>query len=184
MACLCSAIAATSLKRIFIKTSATMNKTHIRRLLASFLATTALMGAFSHAEAGATLDRVRSKELLRCGVSEGLTGFAIRDGSGNWNGIDTDFCRAVAAAAGPNVKVEFIPLTASARFVALKTGKIDLLIRDTTWTLTRESTLGVHFAGVLYFDGQAFMVSRKSGIKRVQQLKGATICVLKGTTNE
>lgn len=161
-----------------------MNKTHIWKSLVASLAATALLGAFAQAEAGATLDRIRSKELLRCGVSEYLTGFASRDGSGNWSGMDADFCRAVAAAAGPKVKVEFIPLTASARFVALKMGKIDLLVRNTTWTLSRESILGVHFAGVLYFDGQAFMVPRKSGIKRVQQLKGATICVLKGTTSE
>ncbi len=152
-------------------------------LAACFAAMTVLVAAVQ-AEAGATLDRVRSKKVLRCGVSEGLTGFSIRDPSGRWTGMDADFCRAVAAAVGPNVKVDFVPLTASARFVALKMGKIDLLSRSTTWTLGREAFLGVQFAGALYFDGQAFMVTRKSGINRAEQLKGATVCVRKGTTTE
>ncbi len=152
-------------------------------LTACFVALAVLLSAVQ-AEAGAVLDRVRSKNILRCGVSEGRIGFSIRDSSGNWSGMDADFCRAVAAAVGPAVRVDFVPLTASARFVALKMGKIDLLSRNTTWTLGREAFLGVQFAGVLYFDGQAFMVTRKSGIKRASQLKGETVCVEKGTTSE
>jgi general L-amino acid transport system substrate-binding protein len=136
------------------------------------------------AEAGGVFDRVRSRKVLRCGVSEGLAGFSIKDASGNWSGMDVDFCRAVAAAMGPAVRVEFVPLTASARFVALKLGKIDLLSRNTTWTLGREALLGVQFAGVLWFDGQAFLVTRTSGINRASQLKDATVCVEKGTTSE
>ena len=154
------------------------------KALAACFAAMAVFFAAVQAEAGATLDRVRSKKVLRCGVSEGLPGFSIQDPSGRWTGMDADFCRAVAAAVGPGVKVEFVPLTASARFVALQMKKIDLLSRSTTWTLGREAHLGVQFAGVLYFDGQAFMVTRKSGINRTQQLKGSTICVRKGTTTE
>ncbi len=161
-----------------------IKETKIRRVLAALFTTVAILVASVQAEAGGVFDRVRSKKLLRCGVSEGLTGFSIRDASGNWSGMDVDFCRAVAAAAGPDVKVDFVPLAASARFVALKMGKIDLLARNTTWTLGREVFLGVQFAGVLYFDGQAFMVTRKSGINRASQLKGAAICVEKGTTSE
>ncbi len=144
----------------------------------------AVLFAAVQAEAGATLDRVRTKKVLRCGVSEGLPGSSIQDPSGRWTGMDADFCRAVAATMGPSVKVEFVPLTASARFVALQMKKIDLLSRSTTWTLGREAHLGVQFVGVLYFDGQAFMVTRKSGINRAERLKGSTICVRKGTTTE
>lgn len=155
------------------------------RLIPSVLLTIAvLLAAAVEAEAGGVFDRVRSKKLLRCGVSEGLTGFSIRDASGAWSGMDVDFCRAVAAAMGPGVRVDFVPLTAPARFVALKMGKIDLLARNTTWTLGREALLGVQFAGVLYFDGQGFLVTRKSGVNRASQLKGATVCVEKGTTSE
>jgi general L-amino acid transport system substrate-binding protein len=150
----------------------------------ALIAVTVLMGAFAEAEAGGVFDRVRSRKLLRCGVSEGLAGFSIQDASGAWSGMDVDFCRAVAAAMGPGVRVNFMPLTASERFVALKMGKVDLLSRNTTWTLGREAILGVQFAGVLYFDGQAFLVSRKSGINRASQLKGAAVCVEKGTTSE
>lgn len=151
---------------------------------AVLIAAAMVLGACAEAEAGGVFDRVRSRKLLRCGVSEGLTGFSIRDASGTWSGMDVDFCRAVAAAMGPAVRVEFMPLTASARFVALKMGKIDLLSRNTTWTLGREAFLGVQFAGVLWFDGQAFLVTRKSGINRAAQLKGAAVCVEKGTTSE
>ena len=165
-------------------TATQMKKTEMRPVLAALFTAAAILAASAQVEAGAVLDRVRAKKVLRCGVSEGLAGFSARDASGNWSGMDADFCRAVAAAAGPAVKVDFVPLTTPARFLALKMGKIDLLARNTTWTLGREVFLGVHFAGVLYFDGQAFMVTRKSGINRASQLKGAAICVEKGTTTE
>jgi general L-amino acid transport system substrate-binding protein len=148
------------------------------------IAAAVVLVACAEAEAGGVFDRVRSRKVLRCGVSEGLTGFSIRDALGAWSGMDVDFCRAVAAAMGPGVRVDFLPLTASARFVALKMNKIDLLSRNTTWTLGREAFLGVQFAGVLWFDGQGFLVTRKSGINRASQLKGATVCVEKGTTSE
>ena len=155
-----------------------------RKILAALFAAAAILAVSAQVEAGAVFDRVRSKKVLRCGVSEGLAGFSIKEASGNWSGMDADFCRAVAAAMGPAVRVEFVPLTASARFVALKMGKIDLLSQNATWTLGREAILDVRFAGVLYFDGQAFLVTRKSGVNRASQLKGAAVCVEKGTTSE
>jgi general L-amino acid transport system substrate-binding protein len=136
------------------------------------------------AGAGEILARVKSRKVLRCGVSEGLTGFSFKDPAGQWTGMDVDFCRAVAAAVGDGVRVEFVPLFASARFPALQADEIDLLVRNTTWTLGREAFLGVQFAGILFYDGQGFMVPRKSKARRIGDLKGATICVGKGTTSE
>jgi general L-amino acid transport system substrate-binding protein len=138
-----------------------------------------------HAAAGDTLAKVKTRGTLRCGVSEGIAGFSRKDASGRWSGLDADFCRAVAAAAlGDGNKVTFLPLRASARFPALRGGTIDLLVRNTTWTLAREAGLQVRFAGVLFYDGQGFMVPAKSRIKSLAQLKGATVCVEKGTTTE
>jgi general L-amino acid transport system substrate-binding protein len=136
------------------------------------------------AGAGETLARVKSRKVVRCGVSEGLIGFSFKDAAGQWTGMDIDFCRAVAAAVGDRAKVEFVPLFASARFPALQADEIDLLVRNTTWTLGREAFLGVQFAGILFYDGQGFMVPRKSKVRRIGDLKGATICVEKGTTSE
>jgi len=135
------------------------------------------------AGAGEILARVKSRRVLRCGVSEGLIGFSFKDAAGQWTGLDVDFCRAVAAAVGDRVKVEFVPLFASARFPALQAGEIDLLVRNTTWTLGREAFLGAQFAGILFYDGQGFMVPRQSKVRRIADLKGATICVEKGTTH-
>jgi general L-amino acid transport system substrate-binding protein len=132
-----------------------------------------------------TLAQVEARGVLRCGVSDGIAGFSQRDASGQWSGIDVDFCRAVAAATlGDANKVAFVPLRTSARFPALRTGRIDVLARNTTWTLLREGTLGVQFAGVLFYDAQAFMVPTASGIRTLASLKGATICVQRETTSE
>jgi general L-amino acid transport system substrate-binding protein len=136
------------------------------------------------APAGEVFDRVRKTRAVRCGVSEGLIGFSFKDPAGEWTGLDVDFCRAVAAAMGDRVKAQFVPLFASARFPALQADEIDLLVRNTTWTLGREAFLGVQFAGILFYDGQGFMVPRKSKVRRIADLKGATICVGKGTTSE
>src|SRR5262245_4040433 len=137
------------------------------------------------AQAGDIFARVQSKGAVHCGVSEGLLGFSLKEPSGRWSGLDTDFCRAVAAAAlGNPEKVVFVPLITSARFLALRTGQIDLLARHTTWTFAREVGLGVHFTGVLYYDGQGFMVTRKSSIGKIDNLNGATICVEDETTSE
>ncbi|WP_321796725.1 amino acid ABC transporter substrate-binding protein [Caballeronia sp. J97] len=132
-----------------------------------------------------TLAHVKARGVLRCGVSDGIAGFSLKDATGRWSGIDADFCRAVAAAAlGNPEKVEFVPLKASARFPALRTGRIDLLARNTTWTLLREGTLRVQFAGVLFYDTQSFMVWTKSGVRALASLKGATVCVQRETSSE
>src|SRR5262245_15950515 len=142
-------------------------------------------GISPRVEAGDVFARVQSKGAVRCGVSEGLLGFSLKEPNGRWSGLDTDFCHAVAAAAlGNPEKVVFVPLITSARFLALRTGQIDLLARHTTWTFGREVGLGIHFTGILYYDGQGFMVTRKSGIGKIDNLNGATICVEDETTSE
>lgn len=139
----------------------------------------------SPALAGEVLEGVKARGTLRCGVSEGIPGFSEKDPSGRWVGLDADFCRAVAAAVvGDGEKVQFVPLSASARFPALQARKIDLLARNTTWTLVREAVMGIQFTATLFYDGQAFMVPADSPVKRVTDLGGATICVQKGTTSE
>jgi len=133
---------------------------------------------------GETLDAVKARGNLRCGVSDGIAGFSKKSASGRWVGLDADFCRAVAAAVfGSPEKLTFVPLKSSARFPALQAGKIDLLVRNTTWTLPREAGLRIQFAGILFFDNGAFMVPHKGGVKNIEQLEGATICVEKGTTH-
>lgn len=137
------------------------------------------------AHAGEVLDAVKARGELRCGVSEGIAGFSEQDASGQWRGLDADFCRAVAAAVlGDPNKVRFVPLKASARFPALLSRKIDLLVRNTSWTLTREALLKLQFPGVLFYDGQGFLVAKSAGIGALADLNGATICVEKGTTHE
>lgn len=143
------------------------------------------LSGLAPAHAGEVLEGVKSRGVLRCGVSEGIQGFSERDASGQWRGIDADFCRAVAAAVvGDPAKVQFLALRASARFPALEAKRIDLLARNTTWTLTREAVLKAQFPAVLYYDGQAFLVSTDSGVASPTDLAGATVCVEKGTTHE
>jgi general L-amino acid transport system substrate-binding protein len=147
----------------------------------------ALLGATpteSPAAAGDVVKSVKARGSLRCGVSEGVAGFSIKNASGRWTGLDADFCRAVAAAVlGDPEKVEFRPLKASERFPALNSRAVDLLARNTTWTMSREVLLNVRFPGVLFYDAQGFMVGANSGVKTAAGLKGATICVVKGTTH-
>ena len=132
-----------------------------------------------------TLDDVKARGALNCGVTQGLPGFSNPDDKGNWTGIDVDFCRAVAAAIfNDPTKVKFSPLSAKDRFTALQSGAIDVLSRNTTWTMSRDTTLGFNFAGVMYYDGQGFMVRKSLGVKSVDELNGASICVQTGTTNE
>lgn len=132
-----------------------------------------------------TLDTVRSKGYLQCGVNTGLAGFSQPDSKGVWKGIDVDVCRAVAAAVfGDSAKVRYTPLTAQQRFTALQSGEVDILSRNTTWTITRDTSLGLNFVGVNYYDGQGFMVHRKLNVKSAKQLNGATVCVQPGTTTE
>jgi general L-amino acid transport system substrate-binding protein len=135
--------------------------------------------------AGATLDAVKEKGFLQCGVTTGLPGFSSPDDKGNWTGLDVDTCRAVAAAVfGDAQKVKFTPLTAKERFTALQSGEIDILSRNTTWTLTRDSSLGLNFAGINYYDGQGFLVSKNLGVKSALELDGASFCIQAGTTTE
>ena len=141
--------------------------------------------ASGSAFAGATLDAVKSKGFVQCGVSTGLPGFSSADDKGRWSGLDVDVCRAVAAAIfGDADKVKYSPLTAKERFTALQSGEIDMLSRNTTWTLTRDSSLGLNFAGVNYYDGQGFLVSKNLGVKSALELDGATACIQAGTTTE
>jgi general L-amino acid transport system substrate-binding protein len=136
------------------------------------------------AQAG-TLDDVKRKGFVQCGVSQGLPGFSNPDEKGNWTGIDVDVCRAVAAAIFGNAnKVKYTPLSAKERFTALQSGEVDMLSRNTTWTLVRDTALGLNFAGVNYYDGQGFMVPKKLGIKSAKELAGASVCVNIGTTTE
>ena len=135
--------------------------------------------------AQSTLAAVRAKGYVQCGVNTGLAGFSQPDSKGVWHGIDVDVCRAVAAAVfGDANKVRYTPLTAQQRFTALQSGEIDLLSRNTTWTVTRDTSLGLNFVGVNYYDGQGFMVSKQLGVKSARELDSATICVQPGTTTE
>ena len=132
-----------------------------------------------------TLDAVRAKGFVQCGVSQGLPGFSNADDSGKWTGIDVDLCRAVAAAVfGSGDKVKFSPLSAKQRFTALSSGEVDILSRNTTWTMTRDTQLGLNFAGVNYYDGQGMMVPKSLGVKSAVELDGANICTNTGTTTE
>lgn len=143
------------------------------------------VSALPVAHAGATLDAVKAKGYVQCGGSTGLAGFSSADEKGNWTGIDVDVCRAVAAAVfGDANKVKFTPLTAKERFTALQSGEIDVLSRNTTWTLTRDTNLGLNFAGVNYYDGQGFLVHKNLGVKSAKELDGAAICIQAGTTTE
>ncbi len=148
--------------------------------------TAALLAAFSTtAHAGKTLDQIKQRGEIICGVNTGLAGFSQADTNGKWSGLDVDVCRAIAAAVlGDANKVKWVPLTAQQRFTALQSGEIDILSRNTTWTLTRDASLGMNFVGVTYYDGQGFMVPVSSKVKSAKQLKGAPVCVQSGTTTE
>ncbi|MBK8769070.1 MAG: amino acid ABC transporter substrate-binding protein [Rhizobiales bacterium] len=151
--------------------------------------TLALASVFGLAAAAtasaATLDDVKAKGFVQCGVSQGLIGFSNPDDQNNWTGLDVDFCKAVAAAVfGDATKVKFSPLNAKERFTALQSGSIDVLSRNSTWTMSRDTTLGLSFAGVTYYDGQGFMVPTKLGVKSATELNGASVCTQTGTTTE
>jgi len=160
-----------------------MNKTSIKALLGSAAIAAAAVATPAHA--GKTLDAIKARGAVVCGVNTGLAGFSAADSQGNWTGLDVDTCRAIAAAVlGDGNKVKWVPLTAQQRFTALQSGEVDILARNTTWTLTRDASLGLSFTGVTYYDGQGFMVPVKAKIKSAKQLKGATVCVQSGTTTE
>lgn len=155
----------------------------MHKLLVSLaLAATATVGLGAVAAQAGTLDDVKAKGFVQCGVNTGLPGFGNPDASGKYTGFDVDYCRAVAAAIfGDPEKVKYSPLDGTERFPALQSGEIDLLVRNTTWTMSRDTTLGFTFAGVNYYDGEGFMVRKSLGVKTVKELAGATICVQGGT---
>jgi len=138
----------------------------------------------STSQAG-TLDDVKSKGYVDCGVSTGLAGFSQKNEKGEWSGLDVDVCRGVAAAVlGDAEKVKYKPLTAKERFTALQSGEIDMLSRNTTWTHTRDTSLGLNFAGTIYYDGTGFMVRKELGVKSAKELDGAAACIQAGTSTE
>jgi len=137
------------------------------------------------ARAGKTLDAIKQRGELVCGVNTSAPGFSAADSKGVWRGLDVDLCRGVAAALlGDAAKVKFVPLNSQQRFAALQAGEIDVLSRNTTWSLTRDASLGIVFAGINYYDGQGFMVPRKLKVDSARKLDGATVCVQSGTTSE
>ena len=157
----------------------------LKKFLATGIAAATLAGVATTAYAGKERDAIKARGQLLCGVSTGVAGFAAADSQGKWTGIDVDVCRAVAAAIfGDADKVKFIPTTAQQRFTALQSGEVDLLVRTTTYTLTRDTALGFDFTGINYYDGQGFMVNKKLGVKSAKELNGATVCVQPGTTTE
>jgi general L-amino acid transport system substrate-binding protein len=139
-----------------------------------------------HALAGKDLDTVKARGVLICGVAAGgLAGFMLADSQGKWTGLDVDVCRAVAAVLfGDSEKVKYAPLSGQQRFTALQSGDVDVLSNNSTWTLTRDTALGLDFTGVTYYDGQGFMVPKKLGVKSAKEMNGATICVPSGSTTE
>ncbi|MEJ2042262.1 MAG: amino acid ABC transporter substrate-binding protein [Reinekea sp.] len=151
----------------------------------SLSAITLLLLLFSSYGFSSTLSDVRKADLIKCGVSTGIPGFSNPDKKGRWFGLDVDICRAVAAAVlGSADRVRYVPLTPADRFNALRSGEVDILSRITTWTYSRDTTMGIIFAGVSFYDGQGFMVRRDSGITDSKGLNGAAICVQQGTTTE
>jgi general L-amino acid transport system substrate-binding protein len=152
-------------------------------VLSALLTAGALVALPAHA--GKTLDGIKAKGQVVCGVNTGLAGFSQADSAGNWTGLDADTCKAIAAAVlGDATKVKWVPLNAQQRFAALQSGEVDILARNTTFSLTRDASLGLHQTAVTYYDGQGFMVTTKSKIKDAKQLKGQTVCVQSGTTTE
>jgi general L-amino acid transport system substrate-binding protein len=157
----------------------------VNKYMAAGIAAATLLGAAGTAQAGKDLDAIKARGQLICGVNTGVAGFAQADSQGKWVGLDVDVCRAVAAAVfGDSEKVKYVPTTAQQRFTALQSGEVDILARNTTVTLTRDTALGLDFTAVNYYDGQGFMVNKKLGVKSAKELNGATVCVQPGTTTE
>jgi general L-amino acid transport system substrate-binding protein len=155
------------------------------KFIAAGTTAVALLGIAGTAQAGKDLDAVKARGNLICGVNTGVAGFAQPDDKGKWTGLDVDVCRATAAAIfGDAEKVKYVPTTAQQRFTALQSGEVDILSRNTTYTLTRDTALGLDFTGINYYDGQGFMVAKKLGVKSAKELNGATVCVQPGTTTE
>ena len=154
-------------------------------LTSALLALASTLFTPQKAWAGKTLEAIKQRDAISCGVNTGLAGFGAADSQGKWSGLDIDMCRALAAAVLGNAdKVRYVPLSAPQRFTALQSGEVDILSRNTSFTLTRDASLGLHLTAVTYYDGQGFMVPASANLKSAKQLKGATVCVQSGTTTE
>jgi general L-amino acid transport system substrate-binding protein len=157
----------------------------MKRMIATIAIGLAASLTASAASAQATLNNVKQKGFLTCGSNVGLAGFGVPDAQGNWTGLDVDLCRAIAAAIfNDPTKVRFIPLSAKDRFTALQSGEVDVLVRNTTWTMSRDTQLGLDFTGINYYDGQGFLVRKKLGVASAKELNGASVCTQQGTTTE
>ena len=156
----------------------------MKAMLTAFLALSASV-TVATAQAQTSLATVKNRGTLICGVSPGLAGFGLPDAQGEWAGLDVDLCRAISAAIFNDAKkVKFTPLSSKDRFTALQSGEVDLLSRTSTWTMARDTSLGLSFAGVNYYDGQAFLVQKKLAVESALKLNGASICLQQGTTTE
>ena len=154
----------------------------MKYVISALLLSTAVLGTPAKAD---TLDIVKQRGTVTCGVSQGVAGFSAPDDAGKWSGFDIDVCRAVAAAVlGDADKVSYVPLSTKERFTAVQSGSVDLLSRQTTWTLSRDTNLGLRFVGTAYYDGQGFMVRKDLGVDSALKLDGATVCTEQGTTTE
>src|SRR5947207_15600266 len=157
----------------------------VRALRGRALARAIGFGIAASAQAGPTLDKVKQAGGIVCGVQTGVAGFAQPDSQGKYSGFNVDICRAISAALfGDSEKVKYVPLTAQQRFTALQSGEVDMLSNNTTWTLSRDTQLGLNVGRVVFYDGQGFMVPKKLGVKAAKELNGATVCVAPGTTTE
>ena len=157
----------------------------MKRTIATIALGLAASVAATGAYAQATLNAVKQKGFVQCGSNPGLAGFGVPDAQGNWTGLDVDFCRAIAAAIfNDPSKVRFIPLSAKDRFTALQSGEVDVLARNSTYTMSRDTQLGLEFPAVNYYDGQGFMVRKKLGVSSAKELNGASVCTQQGTTTE
>jgi general L-amino acid transport system substrate-binding protein len=158
----------------------------MQRIFLALAVCGAMVSHAGQALAGKDLDAVKARGTLICGVAVGgIAGFMTVDSQGKWTGMNVDICRAISAAIfGDSEKVKYVPLSGQQRFTALQAGEVDLLSNNSTWTLTRDSALGLDFTGITYYDGQGFMVPKKLGVKSAKELNGASICVLSGSTSE
>lgn len=162
-----------------------MTRTMWKKMIGTAVAAATLAASQAPAEAGKVLDAVRKRGELNCGVAAGIGGFSMADSKGEWQGLTADFCRAVAVATlGPQAKVKFVPLSPQQRFTALQAGEVDLLATVATWTLTRDASLGLVYAGVYFYDGQGFLVPKSLNVKSAKELDGAAVCTATGTTSE
>lgn len=156
----------------------------MKKILMTVAAGVAFMG-FAGAASAQTLAQVKARGVLQCGSNTGLAGFGQPDAQGNWTGLDVDLCRAISAAIfNDPTKVKFVPLSSKDRFTALQSGEVDVLVRNTTWTMSRDTTLGLEFGPVNYYDGQGFMVRKKLKVASALELSGASVCTQQGTTTE